>query len=176
MIHSDPNHITLLVLDVDGVLTDGSIIVDERGCESKQFHVRDGLGIKAWRRMGFSAALLSARSSPAVEHRARELGIDLVVQGVMDKSRGLDTLLSRAGVDVSRVAYVGDDWLDVPVLRRVGYPVVVADADAFTRQFARYVTRAPGGRGAVRETVEHLLYAKDLLVSARELFFSEGSA
>jgi 3-deoxy-D-manno-octulosonate 8-phosphate phosphatase (KDO 8-P phosphatase) len=170
-----PAHITLLALDVDGVLTDGSIFVDAEGRESKAFNVRDGLGIRAWQRMGFAVGLLSSRSSRAVEHRARELGIELVLQGVPDKSRGLDALLSRAGVDESRVAYVGDDWLDVPVLRRVGYPVVVGDADAFTREFARYVTQAPGGRGAVRETIEHLLRAKNLLARAQELLAGEGS-
>ncbi|MBM4109458.1 MAG: phenylphosphate carboxylase subunit delta [Phycisphaerae bacterium] len=169
---SHPKDIALLVLDVDGVLTDGSIIVDPDGRELKRFNVRDGLGIKAWQRMGFAAAILSARTSPTVEHRARELALEHVVQGAMNKGEGLDRLLAATGLDASRVAYVGDDWLDVPVLRRVGYPVVVGDADAYTREFARYVTRAPGGRGAVRETVEHLLRAKNLLARAQELLAS----
>lgn len=174
MIHAHPRDITLLVLDVDGVLTDGSIIVDPEGRELKRFNVRDGLGIKAWQRMGFAVAILSARKSPTVEHRARELAIEHVVQGAMNKSAGLDQILQRANLDAARVAYVADDWLDVPVLRRVGYPVVVGDADAYTREFARYVTRAPGGRGAVRETVEHLLRAKNLLAQAQDAFASDA--
>jgi 3-deoxy-D-manno-octulosonate 8-phosphate phosphatase (KDO 8-P phosphatase) len=163
----DASRISVLALDVDGVLTDGSIIVDAAGAEAKRFNVRDGLGVRIWQKLGLRVAILSARRSAAVDHRAAELGIDAIIQGQGDKSAGLDRLLAMLGVREPEVAYVGDDWLDVPVLRRVGYPIAVADADAFTRAHAAYVTRAPGGRGAVRETVEHLLERQGRLDEAR---------
>ena len=151
------DRINLLLLDVDGVLTDGSILIDAVGQELKRFHVKDGLAIKAAMRCGMQVGILTARSSPATEHRATELGIDLIAQGAADKRTGLENLCRRAGVTPDTVAYVGDDLADLCVMERVAYPIAVADAAAEVRRVARYVTQAAGGRGAVREAIEHLL-------------------
>jgi len=150
--------IKLLLLDVDGVLTDGSIIIDTDGMEYKRFHVRDGMGLVAWRKMGLRAGILTGRPSVITTRRAAELGIDLIEQGhAMDKVIGYENLCRVAEASDEQVAFVGDDLADLPVLCRVGYPVAVADAAEEVRSEAKYVTTAPGGRGAVREVVEHLL-------------------
>lgn len=160
--------VMLLVLDVDGVMTDGSVFLDASGAETKRFNVRDGLGIKLWRRCGFKAAFLTARQSLAVERRAKELDVEIVVQGVHDKSKGLDEILAHFGVGPERAAYMGDDWPDVPVLRRVGFAMAVQDAAEEVKAAAALVTRARGGRGAVREAIEHILERKGLLERARK--------
>lgn len=162
----DPIPITLLALDVDGVLTDGSIMLDDHGVETKRFNAKDGQGVATWLSLGLSVAIITKRSGMAVQHRARELGIPHVIQGAPDKSAALDDLLARTGLAAHQVAYVGDDWPDLAPMRRVGYPIAVADAAAHVAAQAAYVTRAPGGRGAVREAVEHLLKAKGLLEAA----------
>ncbi len=162
--------IALLALDVDGVLTDGSIVLDDDGREIKRFDARDGLGLTVWQRLGFGVAILTGRVGKAVLHRADELGIRHIIQGAADKSAGLDTLLARAGVSAERVAYIGDDWPDLPVLRRVGYPMAVSNADERLKAIAEYTTVRPGGHGAVREAIEHLLTAKDLLERAAALY------
>ena len=154
---SKPADIKLVVLDVDGVLTDGSIIVDDRGVEAKRFYARDGLGIKAAMAAGLKVGVLSARSTPAVTLRISELGVDYLVQGVADKARALETLCQRARVLLDEAAYVGDDLVDLPAMLRCAYPIAVADAVKEVRAEARYVTGARGGRGAVREAIEHLL-------------------
>lgn len=168
----NPAHIALLVLDVDGVLTDGSIYVEDRGNETKRFNVRDGFGITLWQRIdaGRRVAIITGRQGSAIEHRARELGIDPVIQGAKDKSVSLDEVLARTGIPAERTAFVGDDWPDIPAMRRVGYPVAVADADPRVKQIARYVTTLPGGRGAVREAVEHLLSVQGLMERAVRLY------
>ena len=147
----------LLVLDVDGVLTDGSISLDGRGVESKRFHVRDGLGIKAAQMAGIAVAVLSARSSEAVTLRMRDLGVELVSQGSADKGQTLHELARTVGVSLGEVAFMGDDLQDLPAMRACGYAMAVDDAAAEVRQAADYVTTRPGGQGAVREAVEHLL-------------------
>jgi 3-deoxy-D-manno-octulosonate 8-phosphate phosphatase (KDO 8-P phosphatase) len=167
---SSPADITLLALDVDGVLTDGSILIDDDRRETKRFHVRDGVGISAWRKLGFEVAILTGRSGRAVAHRAEELGITHVLQGLTDKSAGLDTLVSRCAVPREQIAYVGDDWPDLAVMRRAGYAIAVADADPRVRAAAAWTTTIPGGHGAVREAIEHLLSAKGLLEKAAGLF------
>jgi 3-deoxy-D-manno-octulosonate 8-phosphate phosphatase (KDO 8-P phosphatase) len=149
--------IDALVLDVDGVLTDGRIVYADDGREIKSFHVRDGAGLKLWRQAGKSAAILTGRSSRAVEIRARELGIEPVVQGAADKLAAFDRLLAGWQTAPDRVAYVGDDVPDLPLLARAGLAVAVADACAEARATAHYVTRVPGGQGAVREVVELIL-------------------
>jgi YrbI family 3-deoxy-D-manno-octulosonate 8-phosphate phosphatase len=154
--------IRLLLLDVDGVLTDGSIIIDDHGRQIQRFHVRDGLGIKAWQRCGLSVGLLTARRSRAVTHRANELGITLIAQGAASKLVTFENICRRAQVTAEEVAYIGDDLADLPVLCRVGYPIAVADAADEVRQVAHYTTRARGGRGAVREAVEHMLRGMEL--------------
>jgi len=157
-----PRDIALLVLDVDGVLTDGSIVYDEAGGEIKRFHVRDGLGIKAWMRAGFHCAILSSRTSKAVARRMEELGVREVVQGSKDKSRDLPDLCARMGVDASRTAFLGDDLVDLPAMKLVGLGIAPSDADERVRRAAGMVTERPGGRGAVREAIERLLGARGL--------------
>jgi YrbI family 3-deoxy-D-manno-octulosonate 8-phosphate phosphatase len=149
--------IRLLVLDVDGVLTDGGIWIDDAGLQTRRFHIRDGLGIRMWRSVGNEVALLTSKNAEAVRARARMLDIEWVEQGAEDKLPGLERIVSRAGVSLAGTAYMGDDLLDLVALRRVGYPIAVADAVPEVHEVARYVTRLPGGHGAVREAVEHLL-------------------
>jgi 3-deoxy-D-manno-octulosonate 8-phosphate phosphatase (KDO 8-P phosphatase) len=146
----------MLVLDVDGVLTAGGIVLGG-GIELKEFFVRDGSGLKAWRAAGKRAALLTGRRSAAVELRAAELGIEFVVQGAGDKLAAFRDLLSRTRLAPAEVCCVGDDLPDVPLLQESGLAVAVADGCAAALAAAHYVTRAPGGRGAVREVVELVL-------------------
>jgi 3-deoxy-D-manno-octulosonate 8-phosphate phosphatase (KDO 8-P phosphatase) len=149
--------IEMLVVDVDGVLTAGGIIYDSADREHKQFHVRDGSGLKMWHRAGKRSALLTGRRSPVVERRAAELGISFVVQGAAEKLPAYQSLLASAGVTSEAVCYLGDDLPDVPPLGVCGLAVAVADACAEVRAGAHYITRTPGGRGAVRETIELIL-------------------
>jgi 3-deoxy-D-manno-octulosonate 8-phosphate phosphatase (KDO 8-P phosphatase) len=149
--------VRLLVLDVDGVLTAGGIQYASDGVELKTFHVRDGSALKLWRDTGRRAAIISGRASRVVEVRAAELGIDPVVQGAGDKLAAFREVLARTGLRPEQVAFVGDDLPDLPVLRNSGLAVAVADACPEVRADAQYVTRAPGGGGAVREAVELVL-------------------
>jgi 3-deoxy-D-manno-octulosonate 8-phosphate phosphatase (KDO 8-P phosphatase) len=149
--------IRALVLDVDGVLTDGGIVLDGGDGEWKRFHARDGVGIKLALLAGWRVLFCTARSSPPARRRAEELGAEWAI-GVKDKVAYLDGWLAEAGIGWDAAAYVGDDLQDLGALRRVGYPVAVADAAAEVRAAARYVTTVPGGSGAVREAVEHLLH------------------
>jgi len=152
--------IEALVVDVDGVLTDGGIIYTDRGDELKVFHVRDGSGLKLWHEAGKRSAILSGRKSSVVEIRAAELGIGKVVQGASDKRSAFAEVLADAGVRADQVCFVADDLPDVPLLRQCGLAVAVADACVEAREVAQYVTRAPGGRGAVREVIEVILKAQ----------------
>jgi 3-deoxy-D-manno-octulosonate 8-phosphate phosphatase (KDO 8-P phosphatase) len=149
--------IELLVLDVDGVLTDGGIIYGDGGQEWKVFHVRDGSGLKIWHLVGKRSALISGRSSRAVEVRAAELGISLIIQGVDEKGPAYQRVLTEMGVRSEQVCSIGDDVPDLPILRDSGLAVAVADACSEVRSAAHHVTHAAGGRGAVRETVELIL-------------------
>jgi 3-deoxy-D-manno-octulosonate 8-phosphate phosphatase (KDO 8-P phosphatase) len=152
--------IELLVLDVDGVLTDGVIAVDDHGVETKHFHVRDGAGLTAWRRLGKRAAILSGRSARAVEHRAADLSIAPVLQGVERKSGAFRSLLKELGLEPGQACYMGDDLADLGPLRLAGLAACPADAAAEVRDVAHLVTTAPGGRGAVREVIEAILGAQ----------------
>jgi 3-deoxy-D-manno-octulosonate 8-phosphate phosphatase (KDO 8-P phosphatase) len=147
----------LLILDVDGVLTDGRIIIDDAGLETKNFDVRDGHGIKMLLRSGIAVVLLSGRNSTVVVHRARELGIEEVHQGVWRKVERLEEILRHRALSASAVAYAGDDIVDIPVLKRVGFAVAVADACEEVKAMADYITLRRGGRGAVRELCELIL-------------------
>ncbi|MBI1849778.1 MAG: HAD-IIIA family hydrolase [Planctomycetes bacterium] len=149
--------VSLLVLDVDGVLTDGRVQFDSTGKETKVFHVHDGAGIAYFRKCGGRVALLSGRSSDVVKERARELGIEDCLQGFMQKTSPYEALLTKHGLTDEAVCYVGDDLTDLPLLRRVGFPVAPRNARTEVRRVAAYVTRACGGDGAVREVVELLL-------------------
>lgn len=152
--------IELLLSDVDGVLTDGGVVLDNQGIEIKRFHIRDGLGIKLWQRSGHRAGLVTGRSSHIVQLRAAELGVDLVRQGADDKLPIVRDIVAALGLQPAQVAYIGDDLPDLPVVRYVGLGVAVADACAELREAAHLVTRLPGGAGAVRETVETILKAQ----------------
>jgi 3-deoxy-D-manno-octulosonate 8-phosphate phosphatase (KDO 8-P phosphatase) len=149
--------IDLLLLDVDGVLTDGGIMYADDGSEWKQFHVRDGSALKLWQLAGKQAAILSGRTSAVVDVRAREVGISLVLQGAADKLPAYRDLLENTGLQTENVCFVGDDLPDLPVLRNCGLAIAVADACPEVIADAHYVTRAAGGRGAVREVAELLL-------------------
>lgn len=151
------HHIRLLLLDVDGVLTDGRIIYDDRGVEFKAFDVKDGHGIKLLQRAGLQVGIITGRQSPVVEIRARELGIDLVYQGVKDKLVPYREILLKLGLRDEEVAYVGDDVVDLPILRRVGFAATVADAVPEIEPYVHYVATRRGGRGAVREICDLLL-------------------
>jgi 3-deoxy-D-manno-octulosonate 8-phosphate phosphatase (KDO 8-P phosphatase) len=152
--------VRLLVLDVDGVLTDGGIVMDDAGAEFKRFHVRDGHGIKLLQRRGIPVALITGRRSGVVEQRAAELGIEHVYQGAEDKRAALADLLERLDTDPQAVAMVGDDVVDLPLLVRAGLAVTVADGHAAVRERAHWVTEAAGGRGAVREVTDRILRAQ----------------
>ena len=154
--------IRLLIMDVDGVLTDGTVFFDDQGRQMRGFSIRDGLGIAMWRAAGGRVAILTSKRSESILARARMLGIDLVEAGDDDKLPGFQRLLEQAGVTASETAYIGDDLLDAPVLRRVGYPVTVPDAPEEVRRLAKLVTARGGGRGAVREAIEHLLRRQGL--------------
>ncbi len=149
--------VRLLVLDVDGVMTDGGIIYGDSGREFKIFNVRDGHGIKMLRRGGVDAALVTARRSSVVVHRASDLGIELVYQGMVDKLEALRLITDRTGLGADELAYMGDDVIDIPVLKRVGFSVAVADAAEEVKEASDYVACRAGGRGAVREICELIL-------------------
>jgi 3-deoxy-D-manno-octulosonate 8-phosphate phosphatase (KDO 8-P phosphatase) len=149
--------IRLILSDVDGVLTDGCIIFDNQGIESKNFHIHDGLGIRLWKNAGFEFGLLTARSSHIVKLRAAELGIDLVRQGFEDKLPVAQQVMQDFSLEPDQVCYIGDDLTDLQVMKSVGLAVAVADAVEDVRDAAHLVTNAKGGRGAVRELVEQLL-------------------
>jgi len=149
--------IKMLVLDVDGVLTDGTIVVDAEGRESKFFSVLDGHGVRMWKRAGLAAALLSGRVSVPTKQRAKELAIDFCLEGCHDKLASLRELMRASGISASEMAYVGDDLLDLPVIRCVGFGAAVANAVDEVKEAADYVTVRKGGQGAVREVIEYIL-------------------
>ena len=149
----------LLLMDCDGVLTDGRITLLGDGDEQKSFHTRDGHGLVLLHRAGLQSGIISGRTSSAVERRALDLGIRFVRQGTWNKIEDFAEVLREAGVAESEVAFVGDDVTDIPLMRRAGLAFAVADATDETRAAAHYVTRMPGGFGAIREICELILKA-----------------
>jgi 3-deoxy-D-manno-octulosonate 8-phosphate phosphatase (KDO 8-P phosphatase) len=156
-IQSKIKKIKLLLLDVDGVLTDGRIILDDQGKEYKAFHVRDGHGIKMAQRAGIIVGLITGRTSEVVSVRAKELGIQDVHQGRHEKGVAYDSILSKYGLSDEAVAYIGDDVVDLVVFKKAGLAVTVADADPSVKPHVDMITRAAGGRGAVREFINLIL-------------------
>jgi 3-deoxy-D-manno-octulosonate 8-phosphate phosphatase (KDO 8-P phosphatase) len=152
--------VKLLLMDCDGVLTDGRIWIFENGEEQKGFHTRDGLGIDLWHRAGLKSGIISGRVSSAVEVRARTLGMAFICQGCEDKLEAFNETLVQAGVTRAEVAFVGDDLNDLPSMLQSGLAIAVADAALETREHAHYVTHAEGGYGAIREVVELILRAQ----------------
>lgn len=157
MAETDFAKIDLLVLDVDGVLTDGRVTLTGEGDEIKSFHVRDGAGMKYWKRAGGKLAVITGRNSPAVTRRAKELDVDVVRMNAKIKLPVLEEILDELGVAAGRTAVMGDDLTDIPLMRHCGFSVAVADAAEEVRQRADYVTETPGGHGAVREVIELIL-------------------
>ena len=147
----------MLLLDVDGVLTDGGIILIGRDEEAKQFNAQDGMGITIARAAGLKVGIVTSRSSHVVNRRAEELHIDEVFQGIGRKTEVLDQLLSRYEIEASQAAYIGDDIQDIPIMERVGMPIAVQNAAEAVKECSKYVTKASGGHGAVREAVDWLL-------------------
>lgn len=152
--------VKLLLMDCDGVLTDGRITLLPDGDEHKSFHTRDGHGLVLLHRAGLSSGIISGRTSSAVTRRASDLGIRYVRQGTWDKIVEFEETLAEAGVDESEAAFIGDDVTDIPLMQRVGLAVAVADATEETRAAAHYVTQLPGGFGAVREVTDLILKAQ----------------
>jgi len=149
--------IQLLVLDVDGVLTDGTVTINADGSESKSFNVLDGHGIRMWQRAGLKVAFLSGRFSEATKHRAEQLEVDCCAQDCFEKLPALKKLLEQLGIAANKTAYIGDDLLDLPVIMYVGFGAAVANAVDEVKDTADYVTTHSGGNGAVREVIEYIL-------------------
>lgn len=159
-IRAKAKKIKLLLLDVDGVMTDGSIIMDSAGTESKAFHVRDGHGIKMAQRAGITIGIITGRNSEVVDIRARELGITEVHQGALEKIGIYENILAKYGLRDDEAAYIGDDVVDIDIFKRAGLSATVADCDPAVKGSVHMVTKAPGGRGAVREVIDLILKSR----------------
>lgn len=153
----DFSRIKILIMDVDGVMTDGTVIINDDGSEGKNFSIVDGHGIKLWHRAGFKTAIISGRPSGATTVRAEQISIGHVVQGAKKKLPALESLLEELSLDYSQAAFVGDDLLDLPLVRRVAFGVAVSNAVEELKEAADYITEKKGGSGAVREVIEYIL-------------------
>ncbi|MBN2842815.1 MAG: HAD hydrolase family protein [Sedimentisphaerales bacterium] len=162
--------IKMLCMDVDGVMTDGGIIIHEDGTESKRFHVHDGGWLRIWARQGLKTAVITGRECKPVEHRMKALEIDFVYQGAILKLPVFEQLVKDSGFQPHEIAYIGDDVFDLPLLRRVGFAASVADAVPEVKEQVDFVTACPGGRGAVGELVRHLLKKMGLFEQAMERY------
>jgi 3-deoxy-D-manno-octulosonate 8-phosphate phosphatase (KDO 8-P phosphatase) len=162
--------IRLAVFDVDGVLTDGTLYLTDSGEEIKAFNTLDGHGLKMLREAGVELAIITGRTSRSVELRAKNLAVDHVFQGVGDKAKCFEALVSACGLTASAASYMGDDVVDLPVLTRCGFSLSVPGAPLFVRERVDYVTRAAGGHGAVREACELILQAHGKLAAALEAY------
>ena len=167
--------VRLFLTDVDGVLTDGGILFDAAGVETKRFHVRDGHGIKMLQRAGVAVGIITGRTSEVVAIRARELGIDIVRQGVQDKMAEWRKVLAGNGIPPAETAYVGDDIVDLPLLRAVGFSAAPSDAEPYVLDAVHFVASRPGGQGAVREIAEFLLRARGSWEAVAAKYFSGGA-
>lgn len=159
--------VQLLICDVDGVLSDGSIYLGNQGEEYKSFNTKDGFGIKALQNAGIAVAVITGRNSTIVAERMKSLGVQHVYQGQSDKMHSYQTLLAELGLPPEQTAYIGDDVVDLPVMQDCGLGVAVADAHPLVRQKADYITRLAGGRGAVRELCDLMLEARGMLLQAQ---------
>ncbi len=168
--------IRLMIFDVDGVLTDGRVIYHDDGSETKAFDVQDGHGIKLLQRAGVEVALITGRYCRAVEHRARGLGIQRVHQDARVKIDVYRRLLEETGLRDHEVGYMGDDLIDIPVMRQVGFAAAVPNASPHVMPYAHYVTRASGGWGACREVCELILHAQGLWESVTARYFGESAS
>jgi len=155
--------IKLVIFDVDGVLTDGSLFFGDDGQEYKAFYSRDGLGIKLLQRTGVEVGVITARSSKLVNHRMENLGIKHLYQGRLDKIAAFNDLVSKLGVNADETAYAGDDVIDLPVMKKVGLAIAVQDAHPFVKKHAHWITEHNGGRGAARDICELIMEAQGTL-------------
>ena len=158
---------------MDGVLTDGGISIDDAGHEQKRFHVRDGAAMRMWSRLGYETAVITGRNGMALRHRLRELGVRHVISGSKEKGGAFDGLVAELGISAAETAMIGDDLPDLPILRRCGLPIAVRDASQEVLDVARFVTPRPGGSGAVRDAVEHILKGQGRWIEAVRLFDPE---
>jgi 3-deoxy-D-manno-octulosonate 8-phosphate phosphatase (KDO 8-P phosphatase) len=166
--------IEILLLDVDGVLTQGDIVYNDSGEQIKRFNVRDGVGIRMLKNAGIQVGIITGRTAGALRHRCENLGLDLIFEGVHDKAAVLEQICARTGISAAAIAFMGDDLPDLGIMKKVGLPIAVADAHEMVRDAARMVTNAAGGRGAVREISEAILKAQgkwDALI--RKLFLND---
>lgn len=164
--------VKVMIFDVDGVLTDGSLTYGPDGEATKTFYVLDGLGIQLLQKTGIQTAIISARQSPIVVTRARDLGINHVYQGIHDKRVAFARLLEETGASVEQCGYIGDDVIDLPLLLKVGFAVTVPSGHPEVQHRAHYVTRAPGGRGAVREVCDMIMRAQGTYEKALAPYFA----
>lgn len=153
--------IKLVILDVDGVMTDGRIVIDDNGVESRNFDIKDGMGVVVMMMSGVEVAIITSKKSGAVRHRAEELKIKRFHEGIKKKTEPYEEMLREMNITDAQVAYVGDDLVDLSMMKRVGLPIAVGDAVEDVKQHAAYVTKARGGYGAVREVAEMILKAQD---------------
>ncbi|MCE1241651.1 phenylphosphate carboxylase subunit delta [Oryzomicrobium sp.] len=169
----------LMAFDVDGVMTDGRLYFTDDGSEVKAFHTLDGQGLKMLAGAGVQLAIITGRRSNCVAHRAHNLGIDLLFQGVHDKHAVMADLLKRRGLTFAEAGYMGDDVVDLPVMRACGFSATPANGHAVVKQYATLTTQLKGGEGAVREVCDHLLAAQDRLEAALAPYlvtFPDGAA
>jgi len=171
-IHAKARAIRIAIFDVDGVLTDGSLYLTDSGEEIKAFNSLDGHGMKMLHESGVELAIITGRTSRCVELRARSLGIALLYQGVSDKAQAFAALLAARGIAPGAASYMGDDVVDLPVLRRCGLALTVPDAPALVKQHADYVSQARGGRGAAREVCELIMHAQGTLARRLESYLT----
>jgi 3-deoxy-D-manno-octulosonate 8-phosphate phosphatase (KDO 8-P phosphatase) len=164
--------VKVMIFDVDGVLTDGSLTYNADGEATKTFYVLDGLGIQLLQKTGVQTAIISARQSPIVVTRARDLGINHVYQGIHDKRVAFARLLEETGASVEQCGYIGDDVIDLPLLLKVGFAVTVPSGHPEVQHRAHYVTQAPGGRGAVREVCDMIMRAQGTYEKALAPYFA----
>jgi len=164
--------IKLLILDIDGVLTDGGIVYNDNGVETKEFNVKDGLGIRLLMEAGVDLCIITGRRSGALNHRCKNLGIDLIFDGIDNKAAVFDLVLDRTGATAEETAFIGDDLPDIALMKKVGLAIAVADAHPIVLENADMVTSANGGRGAVREACEAILKARGLWENILERYVS----
>lgn len=160
-IYQKAKHIKLFAMDVDGILSDGRIIYNSEGTETKAFYVQDGLGLQALKQSGIILAIITGRSSAMVDRRAKELGISHIIQGQDDKLTALVELAKKLGIELSHCAYIGDDLPDLKAVREVGFGISVPNGCEQTRAVSDYITTKTGGNGAVREVCELILKAQN---------------
>ena len=170
---ADLSKIKLLLLDVDGVMTDGRIIYDNAGGELKAFDVKDGHGLKLVQRAGIKVGIITGRQSMVVERRSSELGIEIVYQGAKVKLEPFQKILRDLSLTPEEVAYVGDDIVDLPIMRRVGFAATVADAVEDVKPYADFVTERCGGRGAVREICDYILKESGRWAAVGQHYFED---